>query len=112
MSSPQWLPPRPVAEPAPLTSPVPQREESAFKRRLGPIAVLLAALAKFAKGALIILKGAKFATTSATMLVSVAAYALIWGFPFAAGFVALLAIHEFGHWIQLKREGVNPGRMV
>src|SRR3954452_15304314 len=100
MSS-QRLPPQPVAEPAP-SLPSGPRQESGFKKRLGPIGVLLLAMAKFAKGALIILKGAKFATTSATMVVSVAAYALIWGFPFAAGFVALLAIHEFGHWIQLK----------
>ena len=40
------------------------------------------------------------------MLVSVAAYALIWGWKFGAVFVALLFIHEIGHVIQLKREGV------
>ena len=41
------------------------------------------------------------------MLVSIAAYALIWGWPFAAGFVALLFLHELGHVIQLRREGVK-----
>ena len=40
------------------------------------------------------------------MLVSVAAYALIWGWSFAVGFVLLLFIHEIGHVIQLRREGI------
>jgi Zn-dependent protease len=113
MSSPQWLPPQPIAEPAAEPGiPAPPGREPAYKRYLGPLVVVVAFLAKFAKGAFIVLKGAKFATTSATMLVSIAAYTLIWGLPFAVGFVVLLFVHEFGHWIQLKREGVNPGRMV
>jgi Zn-dependent protease len=41
------------------------------------------------------------------MLVSIAAYAWLWGFPFAAGFVVLLLIHEMGHVIQLRREGIK-----
>jgi Zn-dependent protease len=40
------------------------------------------------------------------MLVSVAAYSLIWGWRFAAGFVLLLLVHELGHVIQLRREGI------
>ena len=40
------------------------------------------------------------------MLVSVAAYALIWGWRFAVGFVLLLFVHEIGHVIQLRREGI------
>ena len=46
------------------------------------------------------------------MLVSIAAYTLIWGWRFAAGFVALLFVHEIGHYIQLRREGVKPSVMV
>ena len=41
------------------------------------------------------------------MLVSIAAYALIWGWPFAVGFVLLLLLHEMGHVIQLRREGIK-----
>ena len=41
------------------------------------------------------------------MLVSIAAYALIWGWSFAVGFVALLFVHEIGHVIQLRREGIQ-----
>src|SRR5205823_8899095 len=35
-----------------------------------------------------------------------AAYSLIWGWQFAIGFVLLLLVHEMGHVIQLRREGV------
>ena len=38
---------------------------------------------------------------------SVAAYSLFWGWPFAAGFVVLLFVHEMGHVIQLRREGLK-----
>src|SRR4051794_19276014 len=110
-SSPQWLPPRPAADPAPA-APIAPDPEPAWKRVLGPFAVIVAAIVKFGKVALIALKGAKFATTSATMLVSIAAYTLIFGLPFAIGFVVLLFVHELGHYIQLRREGVQPGRMV
>src|SRR4051794_38585856 len=115
-----WQPPEPVRF-EPVTEPVaaagagtpgPARPASALKRYAGPVlAGLLYTLSKL-KFLLVALKGAKFLTTSATMLVSVAAYAFIWGWPFAAGFVALLFVHESGHYLQLRREGVQPGRMV
>ena len=41
------------------------------------------------------------------MLVSVAAYSFIWGWKFAVGFVLLLLVHEMGHVIQLRREGIE-----
>src|SRR4051794_27291893 len=113
----QWLPPQPyepATETAAPASPPPyiDQRQPLYKRLLGPVFVALAFLAKFAKLAFIGLKGAKFLTTSGTMLVSVAAYAFIWGWPFAGGFVLLLFVHEFGHYIQLRREGVEPGRML
>jgi Zn-dependent protease len=40
------------------------------------------------------------------MLVSVAAYAWIWGWRFAVGFVLLLLVHELGHVFELRRQGV------
>jgi Zn-dependent protease len=49
----------------------------------------------------------KLLTTSATALVSVAAYSLFWGWEFAAGFVLLLFVHEMGHVLQLRREGIR-----
>jgi Zn-dependent protease len=49
----------------------------------------------------------KYATAVLSMFVSVGAYTLYWGLPFAAGFVLLLFIHEMGHVIQLRREGIR-----
>ncbi len=46
------------------------------------------------------------------MLVSMAAYSLIWGWKFAAGFVLLLLVHEYGHVIQLRREGIKASAPV
>jgi len=56
---------------------------------------------------LLLLPKIKLFTTSATMLVSIAAYSLIWGWTFALGFVLLLLLHELGHVFQLRREGVE-----
>lgn len=77
------------------------------KRYLGPIAAGLALLVTKGKAVLLLLPKLKIFTTSASMLVSIAAYALIWGWAFAVGFVLLLLIHEVGHVIQLRREGVE-----
>jgi Zn-dependent protease len=73
---------------------------------LGAAAVLLAKLGVKLKAILILLPKLKLLSTSATMLVSVAAYSLIWGWKFALGFVLLIFVHEMGHVIQLRREGV------
>jgi Zn-dependent protease len=113
----QWLPPRsqpPLPPPAPQAAgptPVPPPRTGA-RRFLGPLLVAGAFVLKWGKAALLLLPKAKVLTTSASMLVSVAAYALIWGWRFAVGFVALLFIHEMGHYVQLRREGVKPSGMV
>ena len=67
---------------------------------------MLVKLAAKLKALLVLLPKLKLLTTSGTMLVSVAAYATLWGWKFAVGFVALLFVHEMGHVIQLRREGV------
>jgi Zn-dependent protease len=48
----------------------------------------------------------KVVTTGASMLVSIAAYAWLWGLPFAVGFVLLIFVHELGHVLELRRQGV------
>ena len=48
----------------------------------------------------------KVFTTAATMLVSVAAYALLWGWKFGVAFVLLILVHELGHVLELRRQGV------
>src|ERR671914_227307 len=108
----QWLPPGYEPAPAPAPAPPPQQQRSLLKRLAAPILIGLYALWRVGKWLLVLLPKAKVLTTSLSMLVSVGAYALIWGFKFAVGFVALLFIHEMGHYIQLRREGVKPSGVV
>jgi Zn-dependent protease len=101
---------QPQAYPVPAPAPPPRdNERPAWRRALGTLAALGALLAKFAakaKGLLLLAPKLKLFTTSASMLVSVGAYSLIWGWRFALGFVLLLLVHELGHVIQLRREGI------
>jgi Zn-dependent protease len=106
---PLWLPPTPATEP-PLPADPPRRN-----RWLYPLAGLGALAVNFAgkaKALLLLLPKLKLLSTGGTMLLSVAAYALLWGWRFAVGFVALLFVHEMGHYIQMRREGVRPGWML
>ena len=75
------------------------------KRLLAPFVALVALLSKFKTIALAVFKFKVFAT-SGTMLVSIAAYSWIWGWKFAAGFVLLILVHEMGHVLELRRQGV------
>lgn len=80
-----------------------------WRKLLAPLGALALLAAKFGaklKAILLLLPKIKVFSTSATMLVSVAAYSLIWGWRFALGFVLLLFVHEMGHVIQLRREGL------
>src|SRR2546421_1429779 len=96
-----------IERPPGLGPPFEQPRPSWLKRTFGPaIAAIIAFLAKF-KAILLLLPKLKLLTTSGTMLVSLAAYALLWGWQFAAGFIALLFVHEMGHVIQLRREGIR-----
>jgi Zn-dependent protease len=78
---------------------------SLFRRLLAPLAALGLLLAKFKGLALLALK-AKFVGTALTMVISVGAYALLFPVWFAIGFVVLIWVHEMGHVLQLKREGI------
>lgn len=51
----------------------------------------------------------KFLTTGGTMLLSVFAYAFVYGWWYAVGFVALLFIHEMGHYLAARQRGLNVG---
>jgi len=113
-------PPAPAAEEPRLpasapTDPFGPREELPSTRRRrssnrgklsGAAAAVIAFLAKF-KALLLLLPKLKLLTTVGTMVVSLAAYSFVFGWPFAAGFVALLFVHEMGHVIALRREGIK-----
>jgi Zn-dependent protease len=70
-----------------------------------PIAILAGLAWKFKAAALAVFK-LKILATSGTMLVSTAAYAWLWGWRFAVGFVLLLLVHELGHVFELRRQGI------
>ncbi len=110
---PQWLPPvAPEPAPARATAPEPNPFGAERTRRRGGLLVALAAIAAKGKALLLLLPKLKLLTTSGTMLVSIGAYSLIWGWRFAVGFVVLLLVHEMGHVIQLRREGVRASAPV
>ena len=129
-----WLPPspdpatpsaddfRPPPEPQPSPEPDAERSDPfgeqrrPWWKRIGggivALGVLIANSAAKLKGVLLLLPKLKVLTTSGSMLVSVAAYSLIWGWKFALGFVVLMFVHEMGHVIALRREGVEASAPV
>lgn len=50
--------------------------------------------------------------TLATMLLSIGVYAVEWGWLFAAGFVLLIFVHEMGHAVAMRLEGIPAGAPV
>jgi Zn-dependent protease len=69
-----------------------------IRKAIGPVIALVIAGAKWS---FVLLK-------FSSIFIAVAAYALIFGWKFAVGFVLLIFIHELGHYIEAKREGLSP----
>jgi Zn-dependent protease len=74
----------------------------AWQRLIATLAAVGAFLAKF--GALLI--KLKYVGLVVSMLASVLAYTLFFGWSFAVGFVLLIFVHEMGHVVVLRRQGV------
>jgi Zn-dependent protease len=91
----------PYGEPAPPA-------QSPLRRFLGPVVAAGAAVAKWGAIALKL----KFFTLVASMLASMWAYALLFGWRFAVGFVLLIAVHEIGHVVVLRMRGISAGLPV
>jgi Zn-dependent protease len=105
--------------PEPLTAPEPPTAEDLDKERqrswlkkLGALLAPIALLASKAKFLFLALAKVKALTTLGTMFISIVAYGLAFGWPFAVGFVLLLFVHEMGHVIQLRREGVEASAPI
>jgi Zn-dependent protease len=82
-----------------------------LKKALGPVAVAAAVIAKFfAKLKFLLLPALKFLPillkSGGTMLISIWAYAFLFGWQFALGFVLLMFVHECGHLIVAKKFGL------
>jgi Zn-dependent protease len=69
-----------------------------FRRAIGP---LIAAVVALAKWSFLLVK-------FGSIFIAVGAYALFFGWKFAIGLVLLLLLHELGHYVEAKREGLNP----
>jgi Zn-dependent protease len=94
----------------PSYTPEPTEQRPWWKGVGGALAAVGVVIVKFGaklKAILVLLPKLKLFTTSASMLVSIGAYTLIWGWKFAIGFVLLLFIHEMGHVLQARREGLD-----
>jgi len=55
------------------------------------------------------LKLGKLLPAAGTMLLTIGVYAWIYGWWFAVGFVALIFVHEMGHYVAARRRGLNVG---
>lgn len=105
--------------PPPLPPPVygPPPEPSGWqklKKLFAPFVVIGLLVLKFgAKLKFIIAPALKFfpmlLKTGGTMILSIGAYALLWGVWFAIGFVLLIFVHELGHLIAARRCGLKVG---
>jgi len=69
-----------------------------LRKATGPIIAGVIALAKWS---FVLVK-------FSSIFIAVAAYALIWGWKFGVGVVLLILLHETGHYLEAKREGLDP----
>ena len=103
---PVYVEPPAYVEPAPYDGYTPVRKDQPFRdllRRIwAPIVAVLGIALKFGFLSL------KFFG----IFIAVGGYALIWGWKFAVGFVALIFVHEMGHYVEAKRQGLNPSLPV
>lgn len=54
-------------------------------------------------------KFGKFLLSGGTMVLAVFAYALVYGWRYAAGFVGLIFVHELGHFVAARNRGLDVG---
>ena len=106
MDTPPTLAP-PTLEPATPSEAFGKPKRSWIRQKLSAFGAAIVALLAKLKAILLLLPKIKVLATAATALVSVGAYSLLWGWQFAAGFVVLIFIHEMGHVIALRREGIK-----
>ncbi len=104
----------PVGSPPPSEPPKPPTAWQRLTKALGPVGVVLVLLVTKGKTlALLALKfGAPILKTGGTMILSVGAYAMMWGWKYAVGFVLLIFVHELGHLIVARQAGLAVGAPV
>src|SRR5438309_11452537 len=100
----------PVTSDIPPTSPYhysPPRSRRARRGVLGGLAAAAAAAFAYGKYALLLLFKIPFATTLLSLLVSFGGYAIFYGPWFAVALVTMILVHEMGHVIEIRRQGMQ-----
>jgi Zn-dependent protease len=106
MSEDPWgLPPATLEPPPEPEYQGPVQTERSLLRRVGG-SIVAAALAVVKFGGLILTGLFKF-KFALSFLITAGVYALFFGWQFGIGLVLLLLVHEMGHVIQLRREGLS-----
>jgi Zn-dependent protease len=105
-----WLPPPGPVRPAqpPQHSPTAPRQQR--RRREGVAGGVAAAIFAFIKYGLFLVKFGTFGPTLITMVIAIWFYTLFFGPAFAIGIVALIFVHELGHFIVARGMGL-PARL-
>src|SRR5579875_1384740 len=80
-------------------------------RGAGALAAVVALWSKV-KVVLLLLLKLKLFVSLGSMLVSALAYGLVYGWAFGVGVTALIALHELGHVVALRRQGLAAGLPV
>jgi Zn-dependent protease len=99
--------PEPYAAPLP-SQPAQPTLQDRLRKLLAPLVAAGAAVLKF--GAVVV--KLKFFAVGFSMLASMWAYALFYGWKFAVGFVLLILVHELGHVVVLRARGIEAGLPV
>jgi Zn-dependent protease len=96
--------PRAFPEPDPDYSPIRRQRtpRELIGKLLGPVILLIGLIVKFAA----------FTLKFFGIFLAIGGYALIWGWRFAVGFVALILVHELGHFFEARRQGLRPSLPV
>jgi Zn-dependent protease len=85
-------------EPATLPSEHDRSRRSLLARLLAPLVLLIGVIVKFGV----------FVLKFFGIFLAVGGYTLIWGWRFAVGIVLLILVHELGHYVEARREGLDP----
>jgi Zn-dependent protease len=89
-----------------VQQPSPVREHRPLRDLLGRFWAVIAAIVGVA------LKFGFAAFKFFSIFIAVAGYALIWGWKFGVGFVLLILVHELGHFVEARRQGLHPSLPV
>ncbi len=87
-----------------LTSRLNPQKKVDWRKRLGPLGVVIAFLAKFKTAAFLLLTKAKYLIS---MLAFIGLYWALFGWWFAVGFFATIFIHEMGHYLVVRGYGLR-----